>query len=573
MRDFALLFKVLIKNADTRSVTASGRARLPKSVTLLLTLLPVSALFSVMMSYAVATGVTDVGALATSIAGMYTTAQLFGLFFSLTGALTVLYSASDIPFLSTLPIKPTSIFFAKFLTVYLNMLEITATLSLPPTLAMGVTYHIATGGLFAGFYPLALIASLLSALIPLFIIVLISMPLSYIGSFMKGRQTLRSILTVIIYALFMCAYVIVIYVLNMGDASASKVLPTVSMMGYALYPNVILSRLLLGINGGLNLLYTAAIFIGILALSLLLAKLFYNRIISKKLETKLSTSAKAASFKEQGIIPALLKKDFITVLRNPQMAISHFANLLLSPVFVTMMYFTSLKSTSSAGHVSEFMAVAFVLMYSMIFGGASNMFAAYAYTREGRSFHLTRSLPVSAKESVIQKLLLANLVPLPINFVNFVIALALYRVHVANAFLYFVATLLAVLGATSINIYADMRGGNVNWKNKDEMNAAGQANHTQLVTVLISIGVAIVQFLAAIALGITASVSMSTLAAYAIFWAVIFVTDGILAFVGLFLLFEKGVPMYETLTERSFRGRQRKNKIKLGGGYRGGLLK
>lgn len=110
MKDFLTVFRVLYRNryAVEKEVN-TGKRKLPQSMVMILSMLPLVVLICVMLGFAAAQLTTRYSAM-TLLNAILSAVQLFILFMMMPSVLGTLYSAEDGAFLSSLPVSPTAVF-------------------------------------------------------------------------------------------------------------------------------------------------------------------------------------------------------------------------------------------------------------------------------------------------------------------------------------------------------------------------------------------------------------------------------------------------------------------------------
>lgn len=574
MKDFVLIFKVLYKNQHAKK---QDKGRLSKSnIAALFGFLPMVLLFCIGGGF-LATVIPDVKTLSEVSNALVSVAQIFVLFVSMFSVMQTLYNSPDTPFLNTLPVRASSVFFAKFALAYLNTLMMLSVLILPTLLTISIVYAALGRAMFYGYFVLVFLIAAVSPILPLFIITLFSMPMSYLGTYFKGKAVLKTVFSLLFYIAIMTGYLLLVYYLSseagdeVSDAVMSQnLLSGLSVFSTVMYPNKVLLDFCLGISAGKNFGIWLAITAGMLALMLLLSSLFYRRINERRLETRSESSHGAASFKQSNIIATLIKKDALQIVRSSQIAMASVANIIICPIITAVMYFISNMQGPAAegtGLLDQMLKLSYLVLYSLIFLGGTNMMAMLAYTREGRSFYLSKSLPIRAKDSITAKFIIALIPSSVIMIIQIVLGLALYGLNVIDVLLFFICVYLALVGATALHIYSDMRYGNVNWNTGQDMRQVSQGNKGSL---FIAFGV--------IFIGLAAMVSGMVLASFgeviggeivvkAVFWSILFALSAIIFSVGIAVLHLKAEPYFDEIGERQFKPRTstRKNRSLNGG--------
>ncbi len=553
MNKSILLFKTLYRNATAPTEAEKGKKRISRSLAAILPISPLVLMVAAMVAFLASSlkSISDLSALLTSV--LFAT-QVMVLFLSMSSMFSTLYDAKDTPFLQTLPIKPTGVFFAKFTLVYVNALKLSAVVFLPIAYAVTITFNVVNGFMFYGAYPLILLVSLFAPVLPLFVAVLFSMPIAYIGSYFKGKPTLKSVLTIIFYVILMCAYMVVVYFMNTtgfgqeGDVEISQgALSSLYGVARAIYPDKMLIDFCYGINAGKNFGISAAIIVGMIAVMILLAMAFYKRINIRKTETAAQSASTKTTLKQEGVVMSLVKRDFKSIIRNSTLAMTSFANIIMAPVLIVVMYFiTGFKAENGeAGSplMLEMMGIGFVIMYSMIFLAGANLLAALAYTREGKSFFATKSLPIKPIDSIKSKVLLATIVPAVIMIPIMLIALLLYKIDIVSTLLIGIDTMLMVVGINCFNVLFDMKKGNQHWEDVSELRNASKGNYYQIISAFLAIIPAVILFALGMVLSSLAE-GLGIVVIKAIFWAVATVMSVVIFTIGLCLIKSKGVEYY-----------------------------
>ena len=554
MNKSLLLFKTLYRNATApTNAEKDGKKRISKSLAAILSMSPLVIMIAIMMAFLALSlkSIADLSALLTSV--LFAT-QMLVLFLSMASMFSTLYDAKDTPFLQTLPIKSTSVFFAKFALVYVNSLKLAAIVFLPIAYVVTITFNVANHTMFYGAYPLILLVALCAPVLPLFVAVLFSMPIAWLGSYFKGKPTLKSVITILFYVILMCAYMVVVYYMNTtgfgqkGDVEISQgALASLYGVAGAIYPDKVLIDFCYGINAGKNFGISAACIVGMIVVMLLLALAFYKRINIRKNETAAQTASGKTTLKQNNVVMSLVKKDFKSIIRNSSLAMTSFANTLMAPIFIVVMYFiTGFKSENGEAMNSltlKMMGIGFVVMYSMIFLAGANLIASLAYTREGKTFFAMKSLPIKPIDSIKSKVLLATIVPAVIMVPIMLIALLLYKIDIVSTLFIGIDSMLMVVGINCLNVLFDMKKGNQHWEDVSELRNASRGNYYQILSAFLAIVPAVALFLLGILLSTFAGV-LGEIAIKAIFWAVATGISVVIFVVGLCVIRSKGEEYY-----------------------------
>lgn len=568
MKDFVLIFRVLYRNRyAVEKESNTGKRKLTRSTVMMLSLLPMVAVICVMLGFVAAELTTRYSAM-TLINAILSAAQLFILFMSLPAMMSTLYAAEDAAFLSALPVRPTAVFFAKLLLVYVGALKIAAILLFPSLLTVSVTYAAAGNSMSYAFFPLILLIILAAPMLPIFIVVLFSMPVMWIGSRLKGRATVKTVFSLLFYIILMAGYMVLVFFINTqgmgqnGNIVSDAALDGLRLLSDVMYPNTVLVSMCLGIDPAVNFGISLAIWTGLTAATVLFAMLFYRRISTRRAESRAEEKKGAPSYKRHRLVISLVKKDLITVMRDPSAAMGTFSNIVLAPIVMVVMFFFIRGDGDRA--MSEFSAEmmmrGIVMLYPVIFLAGTNMVAMTAYSREGESFFIAKALPIPARTSVNAKLLFSLLSAGSAIAVIFVISAALYRIDIASSLAMVAASLLFCAGSGALHIYFDIKKGNVHWKSQSDMRAGAAGGISALIPMLLSILPAIGFVVAGVFLAGLED-SLGRAGTVALYWGLILVVAGAVAAAGLYILYEKGVPLYDKIGENRAAARERLPRI------------
>lgn len=568
MKDFVLIFRVLYRNRyAVEKESNTGKRKLTRSTVMMLSLLPMVAVICVMLGFVAAELTTRYSAM-TLINAILSAAQLFILFMSLPAMMSTLYAAEDAAFLSALPVRPTAVFFAKLLLVYVGALKIAAILLFPSLLTVSVTYAAAGNSMSYAFFPLILLIILAAPMLPIFIVVLFSMPVMWIGSRLKGRATVKTVFSLLFYIILMAGYMVLVFFINTqgmgqnGNIVSDAALDGLSLLSDVMYPNTVLVSMCLGIDPAVNFGIFLAIWAGLTAATVLFAMLFYRRISTRRAESRAEERKGAPSYKRHRLVISLVKKDLITVMRDPSAAMGTFSNIVLAPIVMVVMFFFIRGDGDRA--MSEFSAEmmmrGIVMLYPVIFLAGTNMVAMTAYSREGESFFIAKALPIPARTSVNAKLLFSLLSAGAALAVIFVISAALYRIDIASSLAMVAASLLFCAGSGALHIYFDIKKGNVHWKSQSDMRAGAAGGISALIPMLLSILPAIGFVVAGVFLAGLED-SLGRAGTVALYWGLILVVAGAVAAAGLYILYEKGVPLYDKIGENRAAAKERLPRI------------
>ncbi len=200
MRNFWLVFRLQLKNMLRKDPAKGNKRRIAWIAGLAVSYAVIAAAFIftiVLMGGAFA----DFSLQSEFVALILLCGLMVVLVFGIVTVLTSLYFSRDTEFFLTLPVKPSAVFAAKLMVVYVTELCVAALLLVPCLIAAGVVMHAP-----AQFYVLLPVAVLCTPAIPLFVAAVVSVPIMYIVSFFRNRGALGSIFVLLLFGAFFTVY-------------------------------------------------------------------------------------------------------------------------------------------------------------------------------------------------------------------------------------------------------------------------------------------------------------------------------------------------------------------------------
>ena len=308
-----------------------------------------------------------------------------------------------------LPVKPQTIFLSK-IAVLVIMNYIMAALLIIPT---NVIFYIALKPDYLYWIRTAIVFLALP-FVPLFLSSLLIIPYIKSINFLKDKYA-------VIFVLFTAVLVgaFLLYTLFLGvvqtlletgsirflfNANFTYVLQMLLKFGY---PANSLASIVLGVDTLKSVLIVLAVLV--LAVSMVYVitnKLFY--ITLYKNEERHFKNKKIETYKEKNPLFALMKREFITVFREPKNLFSYFAISLAMPIMVYCCYslFESLIYNTIGLNIDFSLALLIILIFSVL----TNTFCSTNISRDGVAFLKIKSLPVKASKVLISKVLFCSIV-------------------------------------------------------------------------------------------------------------------------------------------------------------------
>lgn len=443
------------------------------------------------------------------------TAQFLVLFLGSIAAMNILYFSKDNSLLMSLPMKPASIFGAKFIYTYLTELAVSAIALIPMLITYGVVCITNGIALNAGFFIIGIISVVFITALPLLVLSLISMPLMYVVSFLKKRTIGNALAALLLFALGFAVYFAMIgNYLNMqeqtidgGQIVLSPQLASLitGVANYTVFNKPIVDSMM-GVNSAANFFIYFAITVGLTVVTVFLSSLFYRKGLSIIAEGSGSSPKKKKAvrvYEGQSIDlnKSFLKIELKTLTNTPTMLINSVIGVVLAPIMIIFVMGNSFFSESGADGVG---AVGFGVYLIALMAGVSNQVAMVGFSREGKNLLVLKSLPISATMLVKIKLLAATM----ISSLTVLAAMIAYIIvspshNVLIALMMGIVSLSCAFGANCIALYYDLKNPNLRWQNINEIM---KNNRKALRPVLITTGIGIAYFIGGLILEMSAPI-------------------------------------------------------------------
>lgn len=489
-------------------------------------------------------------------------ASLVVLFFGIVGLLNYLYFSRDTEFFLSLPLKPSTIYLAKFTVVYITELAVAALMLVPALITTGVIINAN-----AFFYIAGLIGMIFAPSLPLMLASVIAVPLMYIVSFFKNKGALSSIVLILLFALFFTAYFFTVSKMNSfidgsqdPDIIVQNVQKGIRAAARILYPLLALAQLttltpVFGLSVGVSALVNSAIFFGsvaaLLAVSVLITNFVYKRGAASQMENVKKKSTGKERFVSGSVLKSLVKKEWRELIRTPSFAYQCLSCVVMTPLLVAIFSFgggifgggadadtTTLVAVGPASTaIMWFLSFGFTLMFGVGFNVASST----AITREGQNFYFSKQMPVPYRTQLLAKKIVCMLISV-ISCAVALIILTIATKDIINLFIGFIFCILYAYGFICFSVFFDLRKPKLDWSVPNE---AVKQNFHMMVPYLLNLIVSVIFILAPI---ITLLFVESYAAALAIIWSVMFAVGIAVAVIFHFVLIKYADKFYDRLS-------------------------
>lgn len=435
MNHYSLLLKKQVLDilpARTRKKRLSDRAGI-----LLMALLAavIIAVFVVVFSKFVETycgikinRVSDIAARQFEIMSMAYFALILVFIFSGVSALNhTLFENSDLNILITMPFSSTDIFLSKLTTVYLKQLVF----AIACVFSVNFTFFVTTGtlnvynGLMTG------IVAVLLPVIPLAVAAIIALPYHYLKTLVSSNYVLLFAVMTIIMALFCWGYSFVFDVAQnlLASGKITKLFDENVMKGIISftkynYPANLFAYLMLGREIGKNIGILAGILVGAGAICFFLVRALFIGVTHSDFSVRIPHSRKKnLHFSNSTRFGALMRKEFLLVMRTPGYAYMYFTTAAIMPIMaycsakITIGVFSNLIGNVDVGfELCTFIAI----LYSTL----TNTFCSTNISRDGYMSLTQKTLPYSPAKILGSKMAFCSIVAIASTLITCIVMAA-----------------------------------------------------------------------------------------------------------------------------------------------------
>jgi hypothetical protein len=173
------------------------------------------------------------------------------------------------------------------------------------------------------------------------------------------------------------------------------------------YPANALASLLLGLDMKKSILISAGFAVAALFFTFLITAALYRLVLYRNRDSRTSRMKLSFGFK-RNVTASLLRKEFVTVYREPKYLFSYFTIAFAMPFMIYCCY--TLFETLIFNALGRGFEFSLALLVVLVFGILTNTFCATNITRDGKSALKAKSFPVKASKLLFSKVLFCSII-------------------------------------------------------------------------------------------------------------------------------------------------------------------
>ncbi len=419
---------------------------------------------------------------------VYAAMLLINIFVGVKQIYSALVSSNDCDVLIYQPISQQHLFLYKLIKIYIGQIVSTLLVLLPSAIVIDVL-SASVGGFW--YYLTVVFHLLLCPLLGCAIAALFTVPFNSIMRFVQRKFVLHLILYVIVLALGFWLYGMFLSVLTdliqTGEllyVLDSSTVNAVAAVAAKFYPVKFFSNMLFGQNVAVSLLSVLGICAVAGVVTYFVIRAMYFKVLQQKLEGDIKIFRKKKSVaKIHSPLAALVKKEFLIILRTPTYAFAYFATTFTLPFMVYVCANLMRSMVATLPNVAlincDFEIAIFVIaMFSVL----TNTFCTSNISRDGKMFSMLKTMPVDGHLVVKAKLLFCSVVSVASVLVSCIVLLCVSYLNWWQALVIFAVASLLDIAEIAFATKRDLAKPHLPQNDRDEVTEDN--NNVSAVTLL-----------------------------------------------------------------------------------------
>lgn len=369
-----------------------------------------------------------------------------------------LFQSKDNQIYLKLPITKEQLFMSKMIYLYIRQLII----SLVFLAVTAGVYGLVETDITIFYYVRLVVVAFVIPFLSLIISSFLSIPVSAILGFLKKHKTILLLSLIFVIGVFFVVYIqfinVVLSFINLTSLSSSPVIDPLVIEGLrnatdGLLLSNVFYNLLMNEQFIMNLLIIIAVISVLMVGVYFLLKYYYFKTLNKQNE-RIDIKIKKEIKMNQPAV-AILKKEFKTMLRNPDYAFQAIVLNLLMPTFI----YLTIRLTYRAGEVTvgQEIVPGITLMTMLIFILLTNSFQGMIVSREKEAYFIMRITPMKILKQLFSKLAIGYLLNLFMILVTIVLITSFGFITVIEAVVIGILSILFSTGYTLILVSSDYK--------------------------------------------------------------------------------------------------------------------
>lgn len=410
--------------------------------------------------------------------------QLITFCFAVANIISTLYLSKDNELLMVLPVTFNQLFVSKIMILYVSDLMFSLLYILPIFLTLGFL-----GSLPFTYFLVVLLFLPILPLLPIAIASVISIPIMFVIKYFK-----RHVIVSIIFILAVVATLFIVYMnvvskisgaFNIADKqieTALKLNNDIIEIGSSIPAYNYLAKSMFSFK----YIYFPVIFL-VVAFTLmcgcfLLIKPFYYKIATITTENNSTIKSKYKKFKKRKPYNELLLNEIRQVFRSPSYIFQYF----LFPLFMPLIVFTydKLLVSIAVNQAGQDMILGSHVLVLTIIALMSNTISSTAISKEGGTFYIAKTTPISFYTQVAAKVSFNAIFTLGAVFITTIISLIFSNLNVVPILITSLSVMILSLGHIMHSFDLDLQNPVLDWYDNSEISTIGKNTTKSIIYAL-----------------------------------------------------------------------------------------
>lgn len=372
-----------------------------------------------------------------------------------------LFNNSSMTLYVAMPVSKFTLYISKLVWAYLGQLAACAVIVLPFNITLGVMT-----GMGTSYYIMTALFCFVLPLMAMSVASILALPVHYISKKLGQYYVLILVVSVVLmvgaFVVYMQLLELLQQMLVTGEIRllfTAQFMYNIGNVVSSMIPVVWLANITLGSATAANISFVCGFAIVSVSVSLLLCRVTFGMALRSSQLEQTNTMLRMHRLPPSSPMGALVRKEFMSVLRTPSYAMQYFGVAIILPLLVYM----SLTMGNTLVYQLVYIDCSFelALTLTILYCSLTNTFCATNISREGDMIHCIKAMPLSATAVVNSKVLFCMIVASLSQLANSIVLIATGSLGVLEALFVLVAGLLLALAQICMATRLDINHPNV----------------------------------------------------------------------------------------------------------------
>lgn len=410
--------------------------------------------------------------------------QAISFAFAIASTISTLYLSKDNELLMVLPVTFNQLFVSKIMVLYVSELIFNMLYMLPVFLCLGWL------GRLSGLYFLSLIFIIpLLPLLPIALASILSIPIMFVLKFFKKHNVLSIVCILVavatIFILYMSFVTNLSSVINIAEKQVATGLKINNWLENTGHRIIVYYQMAMSMLSFKYFYYPLLFLLGSVLLVVAcfaLIKPFYYKISTVTLETTSVVSSRHRPFKSRSVFGELFVNEMRMVFRSPGYIFQFF----LFPLFMPLIVFTydKLLINIAVNQAGQNMIFGSHILVLGIIALMSNTISSIAISKEGGTFYIAKTTPISFRVQAMAKLAFNAVFTVGAILVTTIVTMIFTDLNIGITLLSSLVVILLSLGHICHSFDLDLQHPVLDWYDNSEISTIGKNTTKSMIYAL-----------------------------------------------------------------------------------------